>query len=165
MKAGSADLPAVAELGHGALAAAPMPTVNRGRDRIEGKKGESMFADRRHDPRVRVKVRLTVREPATGREIVLHTTNLSAGGASCTALGAVEWSGDLPGRLDIPISEGGRDFEVPIAVTARFLRRVGEQVAVEFHVDEGARDELRQVLLDCMAADCVGSGALVGAGS
>ena len=83
--------------------------------------------DRRSEPRARVKVRLELTDPTSGRHHVLHTNNLSVGGARCTSFQPLEVGMSLMGHIYLPLSEAGRDVDVAIPLTARVVRR--EEVA------------------------------------
>ena len=128
--------------------------------------------DRRSNPRVRVKVRLVMIDEETGRRHLLHTTNLSAGGARCTTQDDFAWGQVLNGSLFLPLSEGGRDLDVPIRVRAKVIRTSAgtslsacspyQEIAIAFEMSETDRDELRRFLLNWMAADSWSHPVLVG---
>ena len=116
--------------------------------------------DRRRDPRVRVKVRLEVRDVETGRAHVLHTCDLSVGGARCVALGPVRPEAVLEGYIYLPLTEAGRDTDVALPVRGRVLRvaRSGAEASMEFAVAFDAmrdadRAELSAYLFDWLADD------------
>lgn len=110
--------------------------------------------DRRRHPRVRVKVRLEVSDLASGRLLTLHTTDLSAGGARCTGLSGLPCGSSFEGRLYLPLSEGGRDVDVPIDFGGTLLRAEGDGAAIEFErMSEADRDEIRRFLFTWMADD------------
>ena len=127
--------------------------------------------ERRIDPRVQVQVRLVLTDDVTGQAHVLHTTNLSAGGARCLAGASLVVARDLTGQLLLPIAEGGRSVAVPIAVRARIVRSIPtagagfrgtlRDVGMTLEMREADRDELRRFLLEWMAADSQSRGRLV----
>lgn len=117
--------------------------------------------DRRRDPRVRVKVRIEATDSETGRPHVLHTCNLSIGGARCTTVHPLSDGVLLTGHVFLPLSEAGRDVDVAIPVRGRVLRHHGEgtgspQIALIFDVmSEADRAELASYLFDWLADDAV----------
>lgn len=124
--------------------------------------------DRRRDPRVRVKVRLEAVDTTTGRPHVMHTTNLSIGGARCFALTPPAVEAVLEGHLYLPLSEAGRDVDVAIPVRARVLRHlpaaVGRphEVALVFDaLSEANSAELASYLFDWLADDSWSHASLV----
>jgi hypothetical protein len=123
--------------------------------------------ERRVHPRARVKVRVELDDPGGGRSVVLHTHDLSEGGARCRGLSRGAPGTLLRGRLYLPLSEGGRDVDVPVPFEGLCLRRsaCGAEIAIAFtHVGEADRDELRRYLLDWMADDCPSHATLAGVG-
>jgi c-di-GMP-binding flagellar brake protein YcgR len=123
--------------------------------------------ERRVHPRARVKVRVEAKEAATGRPVRLHTEDLSEGGARCRVQGDVGVGACLEGHLFLPLSEAGRDVDVPVPFRARVARRldmvggVGVEVGLSFtEIAEADRDELRRFLLEWMADDCVSHACL-----
>lgn len=116
--------------------------------------------DRRRNPRVRVKVRLEVKDIETGRAHILHTCDLSVGGARCVALGPVRAGAVLEGHIYLPLSEAGRDTDVALPVRGRVLRlgSAGGESSMEFAVvfdamGDGDRAELSAYLFDWLAND------------
>jgi hypothetical protein len=121
----------------------------------------SQDMDRRRDPRVQVKVRMELTDPETGRSHVLLTTNLSCGGARCTALTAPTAGANLQGNLYLPLSEAGRDVDVVIPVKARVLRvercryGSGDEFSLVFDpMTDVDRAELASYLFAWLADDC-----------
>jgi c-di-GMP-binding flagellar brake protein YcgR len=117
--------------------------------------------ERRRDPRVQVKVRMEMTDGETGRTHVLLTTNLSSGGARCTALTAPRPGAKLQGHMFLPLSEAGRDVDVAIAVTARVVRvdrcaqGSGDEFSLAFDpMAEVDRAELASYLYAWLADDC-----------
>ena len=117
--------------------------------------------DRRRDPRVRVKVRIEATDMGTGRQHVLHTCNLSVGGARCTSIHPVPEGAMLTGHVYLPLSEAGRDVDVALPVKGRVLRHHagqdhGVEMALIFDVmAEADRAELAAYLFDWLADDSV----------
>lgn len=117
--------------------------------------------DRRRDPRVRVKVRIEVTDGQTGRAHVLHTSNLSIGGARCTSLHPIAEGTLLTGHVFLPLSEAGRDVDVALPLRGRVLRhhagRGSEpELALVFDpMTEADRAELAAYLFDWLADDSV----------
>ena len=116
--------------------------------------------DRRRDPRVAVKVRMEMTD-ARGRSHVLMTSNLSCGGARCTALGLPPEGTELSGHLYLPLSEAGRDVDVAIPVRARVLRvercaqGSGDEISLAFDaMPDVDRAELASYLFAWLADDC-----------
>ena len=115
-------------------------------------------SDRRQEPRARVKVRLEVTDLDTGRHNVLHTNNLSVGGARCTALRALTEGAVVQGHLYLPLSEAGRDIDVALPVRARVLRchqvAGGTEFALTFDaMTDMDRAELASYLFAWLADD------------
>lgn len=117
--------------------------------------------ERRRDPRVQVQVRMEVTDSETGRQHVLLTTNLSCGGARCTALSAPRPGATLQGSMFLPLSEAGRDVDVVIPVTARVLgverthNGSGEVFSLAFDtMQDHDRAELASYLFAWLADDC-----------
>ena len=117
--------------------------------------------DRRRDPRVQVKVRMELIDAQTGRSHVLLTTNLSCGGARCTALTAPTAGANLTGNLYLPLSEAGRDVDVAIAVSARVVRveqcrqGSGDEFSLAFDtLSDVDRAEIASYLFAWLADDC-----------
>jgi hypothetical protein len=109
---------------------------------------------------VRVKVRLEVRDIETGRAHILHTSDLSVGGARCMALGPVRAEAVLEGFIYLPLSEAGRDTDVALPVRGRVLRLASPDnaPAMEFAVafdamKDADRAELSAYLFDWLAND------------
>ena len=116
--------------------------------------------DRRRDPRVRVKVRLEVKDIETGRTHILHTCDLSASGARCVALGPVRPDAVLEGYIYLPLSEAGRDIDIALPIRGRILRidRAGVSPTMEFALafdamKDADRAELSAYLFDWLAND------------
>ena len=120
--------------------------------------------EKRLDPRVRVQVRVELCDPGRTRNRVLQTTNLSACGARCTGRALLEVGSALQVRLVLPFSESGRDRETALNVTARVVHAsarldpTGNELLSEYGLSwegqsEAFEDEIRDFLLDVMAAD------------
>lgn len=117
--------------------------------------------ERRRNPRVQVQVRMEVTDPETGRHHVLLTTNLSCGGARCTALSAPRPGATLVGHIYLPLSEAGRDVDVALPLQARVLsvdrcrNGSGEEFSLAFDgMKEVDRAELASYLFAWLADDC-----------
>jgi hypothetical protein len=119
-------------------------------------------AERRRDPRARVKVRLEVVDMATGRTHVLQTTNLSCTGARCSANAPMEAGSLVDGRIYLPLSEAGRDVDVALAVRGRVVRSLeGMDVAIAFDpMSDADRAELAAYLFEWLADDRARAGEL-----
>jgi hypothetical protein len=109
---------------------------------------------------VRVKVRIEARDVETGQAHVLHTMNLSVGGARCVALGPVREGALLDGHVYLPLSEAGRDVDVALPIRGRVLRVEqataggSKELAVAFDAMADAdRAELSAYLFDWLAND------------
>ena len=120
--------------------------------------------EKRLDPRVRVQVRVELCDPDRTRNRVLHTTNLSATGASATGRAILEVGSVCPVRLVLPYSEGGRDRETVLELEARVvhaaarLDATGNTLISEYglsfeSIDDVGMDEIRDFLLEVMASD------------
>ena len=120
--------------------------------------------ENRLDPRVRVQVRVELVDPESARSRVLHTTNLSAGGASCTGRAMLELGSLVAARLVLPYSESGRERETVVEVSARVvhaearLAASGDTLISDYGLafeglSDEAMDEIRDYLLDVMASD------------
>ena len=120
--------------------------------------------EKRLDPRVRVQVRVELCDPGRTRNRVLQTTNLSACGARCTGRALLEVGSVIEARLVLPFAEGGRDRETVVSVKARVMHAsaqldpTGTELLSEYGLsfeglDEAAQDDIRDYLLDVMAAD------------
>jgi hypothetical protein len=113
-------------------------------------------AERRRDPRARVKVRMEVVDVATGRTHVLHTTNLSCSGASCTTITPMSSGTLVEGRLYLPLSEAGRDVDVALCVRGLVVRTSEARAEVGIAFDpmtEADRAELAAYLFEWLADD------------
>jgi hypothetical protein len=120
--------------------------------------------EKRLDPRVRVQVRVELCDPGRTRNRVLLTTNLSACGARCTGRALLEVGAAVEARIVLPFSEAGRDQETAVSVTARVVHAsahldpTGSELLSEYGLsweglDEAGQDEVRDFLLEVMAAD------------
>ena len=115
--------------------------------------------ERRRNPRVLVRVRMEVKDVDTGQCHVLHTSNLSVGGARCVALGTLREGALLEGHVFLPLSEAGRDVDIALPVRCNVLRcesasRAGDEYAVQFDtMSDADRAELASYLYDWLASD------------
>ena len=108
---------------------------------------------------MRVQIRIEVRDVETGCNHVLHTRDLSVGGARCTGMRPVRESALLQGHLFLPLSEAGRDVDVAVPVRGRVVRVDSSSVgSCEFGLmfdamSEADRAELSAYLFDWLAHD------------
>ena len=110
---------------------------------------------------MRVKVRIEATDVETGRSHVLHTCNLSIGGARCTSVHPIREGMLLNGHVFLPLSEAGRDVDVALPVRGRVLRQHagkggGPEFALVFDaMAEADRAELAAYLFDWLADDSI----------